>query len=106
VNSGRRGFGIGHVDRVGGQQGLAQVSGIPDGSLGIAGANGEGGLDQADIGNRRGNDQLLLRQFGDKRRGQDDNVRRRALAQFVDHDADRAKLARDIEAGLGLEGWR
>ena len=33
---------------------IAQIIGIPDGGLGIAGANGEGGLDQADIGDRRG----------------------------------------------------
>ena len=103
VNSGRRGFGIRHEDRVGRQQNLAQISGILDGGLGIAGADGEGGFDQADIGNRRGNDQLLLRQFGEERRGQDDDVCRRALAQFVGHDPDRAKLACDIESGLALE---
>jgi long-chain acyl-CoA synthetase len=61
VNSGRRGLGVRHEDRVGGEQDLAQISGIPDGGLGIAGADGEGGFDQADVGNRRSNDQLLFR---------------------------------------------
>ena len=80
MNSGRRGFGIRNEDRIGRQQGLAQVSGILDRGQGIAGANGEGGFDHADIGHRTGNHQLLLRQSGDERRGQDDDVCRRALA--------------------------
>src|SRR5262245_28989598 len=69
----------------------------------IAGANGEGGFDQADIGHRTRNHELLFRQFGNKRHSQDDDVCRRAVAQFVRHDADRAKLAGNIESGQALE---
>ena len=67
--------------------------------LRIAGANRDRGLDQADIGDRGGNDQILLRQLRDDRRRQNDDVGRRAVAQFLGHGADRAELARDVEPG-------
>ena len=77
-----------------------KLAASPDRHLGIAGADRQRGLDQADIGDRGGDDELLLRQLRDERRRQDDEVGRRAVAQFVGHGADRAELAGDVEAGL------
>ena len=50
MNSGRRGLGVRHEDRVRSQQRIAQIAAFHPDTPGIAGADGEGGLDQADIG--------------------------------------------------------
>src|SRR5882724_817982 len=106
VNARRRGLGIGHEDRVRREQRRAQACGVADRNFRIARTHGDRGLDQADIGDRSGGYVLLVRQLGDKRRGQNDDVGRKAAPQLIGHGADRAVFAGDIEAGPGLEGGR
>ena len=93
VNPGGRDLGVGNEDRIRGKQGGAQARGIPDVHLRIAGANRERGLDETDVGDRGGDDKILFRQFCDDGRRQDDDVGRRALAQFIGHGTDRAEFA-------------
>jgi hypothetical protein len=50
VDPGSRGLDVRHEDFISRQQSVAQARGILDRDLGITGADGEGGLDQADIG--------------------------------------------------------
>ena len=66
VNPGRRRLGVRNEDRIRREQRRAQARGIVDRDLRIAGADRERGLDQADIRDRGGNDELLFRQLGDQ----------------------------------------
>ena len=53
-----------------------------------------------------GTTSFLVGQLGHDCRGQNYDIGGSAVAQFVGHDTDRAKLASDIEAGLRPEGRR
>ncbi|MGY3457576.1 hypothetical protein ACVWW5_003026 [Bradyrhizobium sp. LM3.4] len=99
-----RGSGIRDVDCVGAAQHLAQIGLGFHGYLGVAAANRQRGLDPADICDGGGGDEILLRELRKQRLRQDDEIGRRPRAQLVGHDADRAELTVDTEAGLRLEG--
>ncbi len=99
MNPGRRDPGVGNENRIRGKQGGAQARGILDVHLRIAGANRERGLDETNVGDRGGDDKILFRQFRDDGRRQDDDVGRRALAQFIGHGTNRAEFACDVEPG-------
>ena len=92
---------IGNKDRVGREQRIAQRRGVSEPTIGSPARTAIAVSTTADICDRGGrNEPILFRQLGDDRRGQHDDVGRRARAQFVGHGADRAELSLDIEAGL------
>ncbi len=96
VNPRRGGLGIGNKNRIGREQRGAQRVRIFDRDLRVIGADRKRRLDQADIGDRGGDDKIFFREFGDDCRRQNHDVGGRALAQFIGHGADRAEFSRDV----------
>lgn len=102
--SGGRGFRVRDVDRIGAAQYFAQIGFSLHCHPGIAAADRQRGFDSPDIRDRGGDDELLFGKLCKQRLRQDHQIGRRPRAQLVGHDADRAELAVDAEAGLRLEG--
>ena len=65
---------IGKMDFIRREQGGAQGRGVADGGQGFAVANGDGGLDGAEVGGRARDDVAVLRQSVDQGAGQDDEI--------------------------------
>src|ERR1700722_7539724 len=103
MNTGGRGLGVRHEDRVRRQEHRAQASRIAGRDQRIGVANGKSRLDPADIFYRSAIHEVFVCERDDQRRGEDEDVGGRSLAQFSGHRADRAERARYIEAGLFLE---
>src|SRR5579863_117340 len=106
MNAGGGRPGVRNENRVGAKQHRAQICRVLNRQLRIGGANGDRGLDPADVRDRGAGDEVFFRQIGDQRCREDDDVGRRAPAQFAGHAADRAELASDVETGLFLESRR
>ena len=106
MDAGRRLPRIGEIDRVGGKKRCPQRIAVGDRRRRVAGPHRDGGEHGSDIGRGALDHTTFARQLGDQRRGQDQEVRRRAGAELCRHGADGAELALDPAAGLGLEGRR
>src|SRR6478735_3432489 len=106
MDAGGRRLGVRHEDRIRRKKRRTQFVSSLGGYLWIAAAHRERGLDQADILDRGGDHELLVRKLRHQRRRQDDDVGGNTIAQLVGHAADGAELALDLESGLRLESGR
>ena len=103
MNAGGGSLGVRHEDRVRRQKRRAQGCCIGSHDQRIGVANGERGFDLADILHRCAISKIFAASVAIKAEVRTRISAARALAQLTGHRADRAELARDIEAGLLLE---